>query len=228
MTQATQNSVPTRNLDIIQPPTAGESLSVYLAYLKTLKADSLSWDRGKGRMSWLQGTVLLHARKACQESGVDGAWGKFLGSVGVKETTAKYLRKIAVTISEEESHTLGYDEMLARCYPSYSKAVKAEVDAESGTTTKRTCKTNSSPVKGGVPVDDATVAAWTVKKLTVAVKSVQETATQVTGRDIPDDFDENRCDYLRTLIAQAETELARIRQTVESWQTTLNPSRRAA
>jgi hypothetical protein len=222
MTKANEISIPTRNLDTIQAPTAGQPLSVYLAFMQMFKADAGAWDRGKGRLSYLQGTALLHARKVCQESGEVGAWGAFLGKIGMKDTTAKYLRKIATDISEKESHTLGFSEMLARCYKSYANKVKAEVAEEDGTKPKRTRKSKSSPLGEVAPVDPQTLGVWTVNNLTNVKGALQKTADQVTDRDLPDDFDENRYGHLRTLIEQAETELARIRKTVDKWESILN------
>jgi len=152
------------NLNEIRLPKAGQKPEVYADFLLSLRSDAGVWDRGKGRMSWVQGRALNLARPACKKP---GTWDALLKSIKMTASTAKHLRKVADVVTEEQSHVMGYAEMLCIAYPSYRKQLQD--DAAADETPKRKNKGN-----GKVETVETDVIASVVQYLTVAKNTMQK------------------------------------------------------
>ncbi len=79
-----------------QIPDAGQDMKVYIDALLSLKDRASDFSRSLGRISWIQGHILLRAREQCKKLGVK--WEDFLVSVGMKKETAYLLRRVATDI----------------------------------------------------------------------------------------------------------------------------------
>ena len=97
-----------------QIPAAGQDPKVYIDALLNLKDLASDFSRSLGRISWIQGHILLHARGQCKKLGVK--WKDFLTSVGMKKELAYLLRRVATDIVPEKKD-LEFHEMLEIVFP---------------------------------------------------------------------------------------------------------------
>ena len=91
-------------------PKANQSWTVYRDYLKGLIQHDNFFERGKGFLSWLQGTVLT----LCVESKKlkRGEYSMLLAAIKMKRGTAYNCRRIAKAFMPDRARTLGYTAML--------------------------------------------------------------------------------------------------------------------
>ena len=156
-----------------QVPEAGQDMKVYLDALLDLKDQATDFSRSLGRVSWLQGHILLLARAKCTER---GDWRAFLASVGMKKETAYLLRRVATDIVPE-SKDMEYNEMLAIVFPnSYGKHLRDESEAE--TFAKQGMVIRKSTRK--------TAKTQTVDKVYARLASVKNSIQQVADRPFLD------------------------------------------
>ena len=142
----------TDDVDMIRPPRAGQSLKTYADFLLGLQSFDGLFDRKSWRVNWLQGKALIEVRKQIKEC---GGWKRFCQEIGMNESTAKQRRAVADAVTEKESHTLGYAEMLRRVYPSYRKQLTEDAD-------KDWTKPKTKRGKGGLHLvnKDAMCLSW--------------------------------------------------------------------
>ncbi len=193
----------------INPPKSGQPVKTYADFFNGLRDQVGQFDRGKGRLSWLQGRALLLARPQCSKR-KGQTWKGFLKSIGITESTAKHLRKVAEKISEAESKTLQYSEMLARCYPSYAAQLKKE--------------TNGTGARNGKG-DPVWTVDQTVKDLSVFHRRLTDRMLALMPDEVPDEGDENRLSDINRLVAQIRGELGKVDKRVTKWRADLNPSK---
>ena len=91
-------------------PKANQSWAVYRDYLKGLIPHDNFFERGKGILSWMQGTALT----LCVESTKlkRGEYSKLLADIKMKRGTAYNCRRIAKAYMPDRARTLGYTAML--------------------------------------------------------------------------------------------------------------------
>lgn len=91
-------------------PKENQSWIVYRDYLKTLSAHDNFFERGKGFLSWLQGTALTLCIESKQLK--RGQYTKLLKAIKMKRGTAYNCRRIAKTFLPNRAAKYGYTEML--------------------------------------------------------------------------------------------------------------------
>jgi len=108
-TTAIINPVDAIKTDDLPPVQADRK--VYEDYLVNLNPTAGIWDRGKGWISWIQGTVLnrLKDSKKCTASD----YAAVLEMVGISRSTGYHCCRIAAKIKEEDAMKMGYTEMAA-------------------------------------------------------------------------------------------------------------------
>ncbi len=216
-----RNRKTTEDVDLMRPPRAGQSPKVYAAFLLDLSAFDGLYDRKTGRVAWLQGKALIAARKQITER---GGWKRFCQKVGMSESTAKQRRKVATLVTEKESHTLGYSEMLARVYPSYKSEMRKDADADWAEKPKRgkgKTRTGKGKVVGGrlkIVPNDPMPADDMGQDLTAVLTTLQEIET--TKR--PADIDANKIQTLKGSLVKIGNEIERVRIAVDKWDGQLN------
>lgn len=210
-----------RNVDEIRLPKEGQEPEVYAKFLQDIEGDAVGWDRGKGRISWIQGKALNMARESCKRSRKKGAWKTFLASIHMNPSTAKHLRKVAERIDEADSFTMGYSEMLRVVYPSYRAQLEKDADSEDASGGKGKGKSNPTE-KSEVDVVERLVTDLTNAK--TALQTMKEsmpskrplTATiQNVGLAI-------------TEAKEIRHDAERVLQVLTAWQTTLTGNARVA
>lgn len=164
----------TIELTTYQIPEAGQDIKVYIDALLSLKDRAADFSRSLGRVSWIQGRILLQAREQCKKLGVK--WKDFLTSVGMKKETAYLLRRVATDIVPEKKD-LEFTEMLAIVFPnSYGKHLRDQADSE--TTGDQGMVTPKSP--------RAAVTTQTIDKAYARLASVKNSIQQISGREFVD------------------------------------------
>lgn len=154
-------------LTTYQIPEAGQDIKIYIDALLSLKDRASDFSRSLGRVSWIQGRILLLPREQCKKLGVK--WKDFLTSVGMKKETAYLLRRVATDIVAEKKD-LEFSDMLAIVFPnSYGKNLRDQADSETfgkqGMVTRKTTR--------------KTVKTQTVDKVYARLASVKNSIQQV-------------------------------------------------
>ena len=127
-------------------PPEHETEEVYQKFLSTFQQRFTIWDRGKGWMSWVQGTVLNRIANSsrCGRQSIQ----RITDAVGIGRATAYNCRRIAQRFNPDEARTMGYTEMLTETgWKSFAK-----------TTTKSKSKTQKVTANNLV---DVLKKAWT-------------------------------------------------------------------
>jgi hypothetical protein len=122
------------DIDNFPMPDEGQPMEVYADALLRLRSNADFFSRSLGRISWIQGKVLLRARRACPR----GQWQKFLhlldrkpnGKPLLTPETARLLMRVAETVSEANSRKLEYIEMLRMVYPSFKQTINEDAAAD--------------------------------------------------------------------------------------------------
>lgn len=91
-------------------PGENEQWTVYRDFLKSLRSADLLFERSKGYLSWIQGTVL----NLCVESSLlrKGQYARLLDHVGMKRATAYNCRRIAQSFTSDTARRYGYTQLL--------------------------------------------------------------------------------------------------------------------
>lgn len=211
-------------------PAAGQPLDVYNEHLQDLRPNESVFSRKLGRISWLQGKILLRAREACRKLGKRGDWGKFLKLTGsqdhkpISPETARLLMKIADQVSEESSRKLKYIEMLRMVYPSFRKELDAVESDEPGRVAgqRPTSDSGKTHRKGKVAAggskppnkrssqDGAAGGAeppMTLKEFQQAVQSVLELAQPLGRKKVVLPEDDRAVENVRRIVESIRSEL---------------------
>jgi hypothetical protein len=124
-----------------QLPKEGQKIEVYRDALLGLEQRATDFSRSMGRISWIQGHILLLARKKCKKR---NDWGAFLASINMKVGTAYLLRRVARDITAENKD-MEYSQMLEIIFPdTYGKnRVDAKNEVFGRATKTKTVKTKS-------------------------------------------------------------------------------------
>ncbi len=155
-----------------QLPDEGQDPKVYLDALLGLKDRATDFSRSLGRVSWIQGHILLRARKVCKRK---GDWGAFLASVGMKKETAYLLRRVATDIVPEKKD-IEYSEMLAIVFPnSYGKHLRDKAEGETFDDQGMVIRKSKT-----------TVTTQTVDKVYARLASVKNSIQQIGDRNFVD------------------------------------------
>ena len=150
-------------------PDEGEDIAVYRDALLSLSGRAMDFSRSMGLISWIQGNILLRARKS-KECKRRGDWKAFLASVKMKPGMAYLLRRIATDVTEENKN-LEYIQMLRISFPdTYRKNDQEAEDKPFGKQPKSKTTPTPSNVKSQITIDKAhgrlkTVKKWSRKKL---------------------------------------------------------------
>lgn len=209
-----------RNLDVLKLPKRGLAADKYLERILDLETDATIWDRGNGRISWIQGKLLNLARESCKKR---NEWSQFLQTIRTRAnrmsvSTVKHLRKIADVITEDQSFVLGYSEMLAIAYPSYKKELaKDEKQAlkEDGAT-----KVKTKGSKGTSDPAFSCIVGKMVTDLTAGKETLQQIRESLPDK-IPHTATLQNVGHVITALKEISNDAAHILQVVESWKTKL-------
>ena len=156
-----------------QLPDAGQPIEVYRDALRQIGDRAMDFSRSMGRISWIQGSILLRARERCKKR---DDWKAFLASVGMKKETAYLLRRVATDIVPEKKD-LEYSEMLAIVFPnSYGKHLREGADSETfGKQGKPTRKQTGEKEK-----------TQTIDKVYARLATVKNTIQDIADRKLVD------------------------------------------
>ena len=161
-------------LTTFQIPKAGLDIKIYIDAMLSLKDRASDFSRSLGRVSWLQGHILLLAREKCEDR---GDWTAFLASVGMKKGLAYLLRRVATDIVPEKKD-LEFNEMLAIVLPnSYGKHLRDQADGETFGT--------QGVVETGKSGNDK-VKTQTIEKAYARLGTIKNTIQQFADRKIVD------------------------------------------
>lgn len=103
------------DLDIHPLPEDHKDYGYYRDYINNIERVSGQHDKKAGRGRWLQGQALIRAREASQKKGW-GKWTAFMSDTKTPRSTAYACIRAATVISEADSHTLSWSEMLRIAY----------------------------------------------------------------------------------------------------------------
>lgn len=106
-----------RKNTLLTMPSKGKALAFYSKRIRELDSEANGLDFNLGRIRWLQGQIYLMVKKRTKH----GQWNRFVASTGKSISHCQHVRKIAETITDENSHKMTYLEMLKTCYPSFRK-----------------------------------------------------------------------------------------------------------
>ena len=201
----------TLELTTYQIPDAGQDIKVYIDALLSLKDRASDFSRSLGRISWIQGHILLRAREACPH----GKWKNFLTSVGMKKETAYLLRRVATDIVPEKKD-LEFHEMLEIIFPnSYGKhlrdAAADETFDKQGMVTRKSTR--------------ETVKTQTVEKVYARLATIKNSIQQVGDCKLTDS--KLRPDQAVVKINQALEAIDVCREELGKVATTLEDRKRA-
>jgi len=140
------------------PITDPECLGKYAQFVLSLDTQTGAmngvdlFDRGKGLKSWIQGKVLLKLKPlTAGEKGIvgHGAWAPFLQSIGMDDSTAYWVRRIASTFDRQNAKGLGYTGMVRQLCESFHRATSdvAAKDANNAEKPKDNGGNNKKPTK---------------------------------------------------------------------------------
>ncbi len=160
-------------LTTYQIPDEGQDIEIYLEALLGFKDIATGFSRSLGRVSWIQGQILLRAGEQCKNK---GDWTAFLASVGMKKETAYLLRRIATDIVPEKQD-LEYSEMLAIVFPnSYGKHLRDKAGSE----------TFGTPNTASPRPSTASRTGQTVDKVYSRLASVKNSIQKIADREFID------------------------------------------
>ena len=210
----------TLELTTYQIPEAGQDIKVYIDALLSLKDRATDFSRSMGRVSWIQGHILLHAREQCKKR---GDWTAFLASVGMRKEIAYLLRRVATDIVPERKD-IEYTEMLAIVFPnSYGKHLRDETEAE-------TFGKEGMVIRKSTP---KTAKTQTVEKVYDRLASVKNSIQQIADRTLLDSKLNPTQAIVKIkqalgVIDLCNEELGKLRATLEARESALSQPRRAA
>ncbi len=169
---------------------AGQPLTDYIRYHKQLERVAIGYDKGLGRIRWLQGDGLLKAQKKCKR----GQWEPYRTQAGIKRSTAYLSMRIATLVEEERSFHLGYHEMCAIAYPSFRKAVAKDAEQNTNNGRSRARRGNNARAnrtkqrtRAGSDRKASSQVSMVLAEITADIESISRAARRLAESKYEDD-----------------------------------------